>query len=521
MNIIEACHSPEVFGGLFKDHRTWRTWHIVLKCIFGLRLTKREQKIFNQYTSRAVSPRRQVRDCIIIAGRRSGKSFTASLIASYLAAFYDYSPYLSVGEVGYIFIVARDKMQSRIIKTYVSEIFKQSPVLRQFIKVDLKDELQLNNGITISIKTADFGSVRGYTILACIMEEIAFFPSEGAQPAEEILRAIEPGMGTIPSSMKICISTPYSKSGLLWDLYKRYYQKPGPDLFFWKSPSLTLNPTLNRGLIKRARKSDPFAARSEWEAEFRDDISGFISIDALEKCVVAGRYELPPNPAYSYYCFVDPSGGASDSFTLCISHWQDSKVVIDCLREVRPPFQPSQIVSEFSTVIQSYGLNTVRGDRYGAMWPVEAFQKHGIMFNHSELNKSQLYLGLLPLIMNQQIELLDNSQAIKQLSGLERSARSGGRDIVDHPPGGHDDLGNVVAGSALLSSKAELDWPMPPPSLGISREDADKEFIKSVQAGDPDALGIARKLDVQINTGEIVPRDVYDWLCPREGNNGD
>jgi hypothetical protein len=40
----------------------------------------------------------------------------------------------------------------------------------------------------------------------------------------------------------------------------------------------------------------------------------------------------------------------------------------------------------------------------------------------------------------------------RQFLGLERRATRGGRDTVDHPRGGHDDVSNAVAG-ALVHAK--------------------------------------------------------------------
>jgi hypothetical protein len=37
---------------------------------------------------------------------------------------------------------------------------------------------------------------------------------------------------------------------------------------------------------------------------------------------------------------------------------------------------------------------------------------------------------------------------VSQIAGLERRTRSGGKDVIDHPPGGHDELANAVAGAA-------------------------------------------------------------------------
>ena len=56
------------------------------------------------------------------------------------------------------------------------------------------------------------------------------------------------------------------------------------------------------------------------------------------------------------------------------------------------------------------------------------------------------------MILSGQVELLDDRKLCGQLQNLERRTRSGGRDLVDHPAGLHDDLANSVAGSCVLNS---------------------------------------------------------------------
>ena len=81
----------------------------------------------------------------------------------------------------------------------------------------------------------------------------------------------------------------------------------------------------------------------------------------------------------------------------------------------------------------------------------ELFQKQGINYSVSEMNRSELYLELLPLIMSGKVQLLDNTKLITQLSSLERRTARSGKDSVDHPPGGHDDLANSAAGALILA----------------------------------------------------------------------
>jgi hypothetical protein len=64
-----------------------------------------------------------------------------------------------------------------------------------------------------------------------------------------------------------------------------------------------------------------------------------------------------------------------------------------------------------------------------------------------------MYVDLLPLINSRRIDLLDHTKLVNQLCSLERRTARGGRDSIDHPPQGHDDLINAVAGLAAAVTK--------------------------------------------------------------------
>jgi hypothetical protein len=73
--------------------------------------------------------------------------------------------------------------------------------------------------------------------------------------------------------------------------------------------------------------------------------------------------------------FCDPSGGSADAMTLAIGHRQDDVVVIDALRERRPPFSPDDVAAEFAALLKSYRVTVVHGDRYAGEWPRERFRE--------------------------------------------------------------------------------------------------------------------------------------------------
>jgi hypothetical protein len=72
----------------------------------------------------------------------------------------------------------------------------------------------------------------------------------------------------------------------------------------------------------------------------------------------------------------------------------------------------------------------------------------------AEKPKSDLYRDLLPELNSGKIELHDHPKLISQLCNLERRTARGGRDSIDHPPNGHDDVVNAVAGAVTLTFSA-------------------------------------------------------------------
>jgi hypothetical protein len=288
-----------------------------------------------------------------------------------------------------------------------------------------------------------------------VLEETAFWRSElTANPDREVVNALRPALGTIPESLLISISTPYSRRGILYDTFRRSFGQPGRTLV-WKAPSLVMNPTLDAELVKEALRDDPAAAAAEWECEWRADIESFLPFEALQACTVTDRTEIPPLHGVRYTAFIDPSFGGQDSFTLAIGHGElNGQVrILDLVRELKPGFRPEQAVAEFSAVVKAYRCFEVISDRFSREWVKTEFEKYGVRVKFSPKSVSELYLDFLPLVTSRAVELLDNRRLIGQLGNLERRVRSGGRDLVTHFPGQHDDIGNAAAGVLCFCGK--------------------------------------------------------------------
>ena len=132
-------------------------------------------------------------------------------------------------------------------------------------------------------------------------------------------------------------------------------------------------------------------------------------------------------------------------------HTEGKLIVLDAIREVVPPFSPNAVVEQFAEVLRQYQVWTVYGDRYAGEWCREPFIQRGIGYETSERAKSDIYRDFLPLLNSRAVALLDHRRMRQQFLALERRTTRGGRDSIDHPPGGHDDIANAVAGACLAA----------------------------------------------------------------------
>jgi hypothetical protein len=459
--IIEVMRDKALFGKWF-DGDSYAAWFSFLAALFALPMSEAELRTFRAHTGRETPSTEAFREAWLVCGRRAGKSLIAAICATYLAFFRDYTPYLAPGEVATVMIVAADRRQARVIMRYIRGFVSGVAMLDKMLIRETRESLEFSNRVCIEIHTASFRTTRGYTVAAAINDEIAFWPTEdSAEPDAEILAGQRPAMATIPGAILLSLSSPYARRGALWEAYKKHFGKNDSQVLVWQADSRSMNPLLDQRIIADAYEQDAANASAEYGAQFRADVESFVSREAIDACTVPNRKELPYVADTTYFAFVDPSGGSSDSMTLGIAHrgkyekGYKKGIILDCLRERRAPFSPDEVVKEFCSTIRSYRLSSVTGDRYGGEWPRERFRTQGIEYKPSEKVKNEIYTDLLPLLNAGRAELLDEPRLRAQLQGLERHTSRGGKDSIDHAPNSHDDLANAVAGALVLASSSE------------------------------------------------------------------
>jgi hypothetical protein len=447
LNIIEAIRDPNILGDTLAPAQ-----EAALCALYGLPLSDAQRALAEQCVGGAWRPGVEFREAAFICGRRSGKSDKiAANVAIFEAFFRDHK--LSPGETGIVLLLAQNMRQAKVVRGYVEGKIRKSPVLQRHVIATRAHELELDNRITIAIHPASFRAIRGLSVVSCVCDEIAFWFTEDtyANPDVEVLKAVRPAMATFPHGKLLLVSSPYTMNGALWDIWQR--RDADPDTLVWRAPTALMNPTVSASFLAKEQARDPENYRREYEAEFTEAISGFLSAEAIAACVVSDRVELPPH-ANTTYCAAVDAAFKGDQFTLAVAHLDRERhvVVVDLLQgwqgSRKEPLKLGEVMPQLKAICERYGVYTVLGDQFGAEPLKDAFQRHSLSYEErtfTNQSKADIYATLRSRIQDGTIELLDHEPSLRELRALELENLPGGGIRIGHPRHGHDDFADAMA----------------------------------------------------------------------------
>ena len=295
-----------------------------LKSIYGLPLSPSEMEIYRRGTGCETYDAKEHREATIIAGRQGGKTSKIEATIACFEAFRDHG--LRAGQEAYVMLLAPTIAQARIAFRSIRDYIWGSRLLSKHVISITKDEIKLDNGIIIGCYASTYDGVRGRIIVAAICDEMAFWSHEenAANPEEEVIAALTPGMITVENAKLIKISTPFGKQGLLW---KEFQQRSELDFPVWQLSSREMNPKISPSKLEREKRRDEEKFRREYLAEFTDSTSGWVGPEILDPCIARGRRQLPRLRDAIYEAALDPASRHND-FALTILHRLPDGVIV-------------------------------------------------------------------------------------------------------------------------------------------------------------------------------------------------
>jgi hypothetical protein len=448
IDLMDAASMTEANG--------WLPWRAFWKAVYALPMTPDELAFYQLHTKRDLPPTAQIAEAWMVVGRGGGKTKNSALHAVYRAiTFATTDP----GEDVIIPILASDRRQSRSALRYM-RVFNALSIVSPYVhRGTLREVIEYRTGVNVEVQTASKKAPRGFSCPTCCCDEIAWWETEDdhVNPDSEILTAVRGSLGRVKGSILLALSNPAAPLGELYQAHSDYYGVDDPDVLVWNASTLAMNATYDPRAIARAFKKDAVVAVAEFGldgfVQFRQHSQALFDEAPLSNAVIAGRRELPPQEGVKYVAFIDAAEGSrsGDSMTLGIAHGERGCAVLDVIRCADPPFSPGEVIAHtFAPVLQRYGIRTIVGDRHAIGFVSAALRTCGAAFLPTKLSKSDIYGELLPLVNTDMVEILDLAVLRTQLLALQRRPHRGGKDSIDHPAGGHDDIANAAAGALTL-----------------------------------------------------------------------
>lgn len=430
----------------------------ILEATYGLALNQNELEVYCRGTGRKTYEPREYNEATVIVGRQGGKT---SRIGAIIAVYEAFRHQLKRGERAYVLLIAPVMNQAQIAFNFIRSYILASPVLEAKVLKISKNQIELKNGIILACYPCSQITIRGFRVVAAILDEVGFWTDEetAANPTEQVLNALRPTMATFPNRKLIKISTPYRKDGVLW---RDYQQRAELGYLVWQVTTAEMNPTISPDFLDQERLRDPESFRREYLAEFTDHIEGWIAPEVLDQCVTKSVTERPPVAGAFYAAAVDLAFKSNDSALAIVHREPDSPIVLDYAAtwtgSPKAPLGYEWLCREIAIILKRYGLNTVVGDQYCAVIIQQELLKHGITYKEitfGPTTRFEIFGNAKQLLIQRNLVLLDKQEVLRTFRSLEEHKNSRGSVDVRPAYRAKDDLAVAIALAAFEVSKVD------------------------------------------------------------------
>lgn len=510
------------------------TQKFVFKLIYGLPLDKSERTIritdkFNEHCYDLLSeyeyfrflqseerinlhepPESPMHEIVEVIGRRGSKSFMASCLGSYeiyrmLYEIKDPHGYFGISKTDPIrvLLVSNAKSQAEIIFNQIKEASSNCDRMSKYISNNTKEELifftpaqvERYGGKLDSLKdrrgllsafvgTSNSRNIRGVGCIVVVMDEFAHFvTNSGVKSDSATYEAIAPAVSAFGTqAKKVLISSPWSKVGKFYELYKLGMDKPElqDTMLVLRIPTWGMNPTIPSDYLKHQFTIfGKTAYDCEFGAVFSDSKNSWIEDEAIVSDSILSTRAPHVGKRYVKYFWAIDQAQKSDAFAIAVGHREKDLVIVDYKKDyygseearelvrnrgfdtadqyeftkkrIQYPQDYQDLVNELKSLNKKFPVTEGIMDQWSGVLLQQIFEKQGLknfqVVSFTDKLNSDIY-DLLRLLMTLgQFKMYDDPYFVNQLLTLEEEKRSKGITSVQAPdrPGYNDDLSDAVA----------------------------------------------------------------------------
>lgn len=432
---------------------------------------------------------------VAVVGGRAGKTYLLVALRLLHGMLVRDLSALAPGEQAFATVVApNDKLRQQAIN-YALGAARSKDELRGLLRLprgSKADSVASEFGIyredvdrivtfTGAVATHGGYGVRGKWHTDLALDEAAFFRDQSAKVNDRDI--FEAGISRVLAGGQCIIaSTPWAKSGLLYDLYRDNWSKPETALVA-HAPTLALNESpLIREVVELELKRNPENALREYGAEFME--SGTTTF--FESSTVDGALSDEPFELRAGDIVVAGAdfGFRADSSALVMVAMRIEADGVPRLHvfdgiEERPgedgPLKPSQTVESFAGVVAGR-CSYVMADAHYRESIAEHLERFGLVYAPAPVSPVDTYIRARMLFREGRIRIHGlgfRARLVQQLREVQGRPTSGGGMAIVHPrwaQGGHGDIA-----AALMLALWQVSGDAVPEPV---REEGTREWIE-------------------------------------------
>lgn len=476
-----------------------------------------------------VFPESARRDVVLVCGARGGKTYVfIALRMLHLALTVDLST-MAPGQFASAPITAPDKDLASEVLRYIQGAVASKPELAAMVlgKPDAAEWVRLRrpdgNPVEIPVRAASARgrTGRGRSLVGAALDEAALFRDDAYEVNDaEIVKGLSPRI--LPGGQMIVASTPWSRSGVLHDMFEANHPNPEVAGLTAKrvcegtamavhAPTLRLRDVpVTRQIVAHEEASDPDNAAREYGAQFVSaGTSDFFEPAAIAACldesikiqpdplpeieveaaalVQAGR--CTPDKALEQarasvlkrrvsrpYGVETVAGGdmgfTKNSSALAIGYLDPNTIVtrVADFIERRPksgePLRPGVVSREFADLTAAHGGTHLVVDGHYRETVVEHASPVGLAVVPAPASPAVAFVAVRARMRQGLYRFPNHSRFLRQMrEAKSRPAPGGGLQIVlkKWPSGEHGDLLSAFVNMAWQAAGAAAEAPPPPP----------------------------------------------------------
>lgn len=395
------------------------------------------------------------------------------------------------GELVRAVIVTPKLVAGRQAFAYIAGAFKNSPRLAKCIVHQTLEKLIVKrpcdgHNVLIELVAMSAGgtNLRSTWLAGVIFDEAAFADGSSGEDAGVVNLADNYGAAVtrmLPGALLLLPSSPWDDSGLyykMWSEARKTFGEVDEDgypstILSFHASSREMNPALSPKLEADARRANPQEAAREYDAiPLSGKTNLLVPRHVMERIVNTVRpVDLPYVAGVDHHAAAD-LGFRRNSSALGIARVEDRIVngrtrdvaVLVFSKELIPPqgqpLKPSEVVKDFGTVCQAYGVHVLEGDRHYADSAIERLAElRGPMVGFKEFDSGKaadLFTRFRDLAAEGLVELPNEPRLIGQLGKIMLLPGSKGQMQVVLPKQGraHADLALAVVMALVRAADA-------------------------------------------------------------------